>query len=228
MSHIKDRCLIIFARYPEKGQVKSRLARDYDEKFVADLYGHFVDDLLSTLGRGNYCLKIAFHPPEKYGAMKERFGGSHEYMRQCSGNLGEKMRDAFQCCFTDQFRSVILIGSDCPDLDVEVIHSSFEALEKTADAAIGPAHDGGYYLIGFRADAFHPGIFNDMPWGEPSVYRETMKKIESENIRIQLAPAWHDIDTRADLEALVRKHLGSPFRHLKTMTFVQGSRTGRS
>ncbi|MGD0211528.1 MAG: DUF2064 domain-containing protein [Desulfomonilia bacterium] len=133
MSHITDRCLIIFARYPEKGQVKSRLACDYDEKFIADLYGHFVDDLLSILSRGNYCLKIAFHPPEKFEAMKERFGVGYKYMPQCGGNLGEKMQDAFQRCFTDQFRSVILIGSDCPDLDVEVIDSSFEALEETED-----------------------------------------------------------------------------------------------
>lgn len=227
MTYIKDRCLIIFARYPEEGKVKTRLIPDYNEKFVTDLYGHFMDDLLSTLRHGNYCLKIAFYPPERYEAIKERFG-SYEYLSQRGENLGDKMRDAFYRCFTDKFRSVIVIGSDCPDLGVEVIHSSFDALEERSDAAIGPSYDGGYYLIGFKYDTFYPGIFDDIPWEDYSVYQKTMKKFNDRNIRVHQAPIWRDIDTHMDLEAFIRKHQETSFRHLKTMAFIQDSRTGRS
>ena len=223
----QKRCLIIFVKYPEKGQVKSRLARDFDAKFVVDLYGNFVDDLLDNLNSGSYRLKIAFYPPGKNEEIRQRFGEQNEYMPQIGADLGERMKNSFLQCFSEGFKSVILIGSDCPDLTAGIIEDAFHALKEQNDAVIGPSCDGGYYLIGFNDKSFCPGVFEGMSWGSRSVCADTVNILEACKYITYLTPLWRDIDTRDDLLDLIDRHRKTPFSRSRTMAFIYSHLTYR-
>jgi rSAM/selenodomain-associated transferase 1 len=216
-----DRCLMVFVRHPEPGKVKTRLAKTYGDHFAAELYGYFVDDLLEAMERASCRLEIAFTPAEKELEIRRRFGGRFSYSPQEGEGLGERMEKAFRCCFAKGFATAILIGSDFPDLTAEVIEQAFHALENRHDAALGPAFDGGYYLIGFRAAAFDPCVFKKMRWGENTVCEKTLNRLRALGYRISLAPAWHDIDTGEDLAAFRARHANTPFSHSRTMAFLK-------
>lgn len=156
---IKDRCLILFVKYPEKGKVKSRLAQSWTDDLAAGLYENFVNDMIVTLEKGSFSLRIYFHPPEKEEEVKKLWGEKYQYAAQRGADLGERMKNAFLQEFAAGFQMVVLIGSDCPDLPVDIIAESFRVLENKTGSVIGPAADGGYYLIGFRKDTFCPEIF---------------------------------------------------------------------
>ena len=212
---------MIFVRHPEPGKVKTRLARAYGDHFAAGLYGYFVEDLLEALKRGSYRLEIAFTPAEKELEIRRRFGGRFSYTPQKGEGLGERMEKAFRSCYAKGFAAALLIGSDFPDLTAEVIEQAFYALENRHDAVVGPAFDGGYYLIGFRSAAFDPGVFREMPWGESTVCEKTLNRLHARGYRISLTPAWHDIDKGEDLTALQARHVNTPFSHSRTMAFLR-------
>ncbi len=218
------RCLTVFVRDPEPGRVKTRLASSCGNLFTAELYGYFVDDLLEALAPGNYDLELFFTPAEREIEIRQRFGGRFSYIPQEGEGLGERMEKAFRSCFARGFASTLLIGSDFPDLTAEVIEKAFMALENGYDAAVGPAFDGGYYLIGFRADTFHPAVFSGMPWGENSVFEKTVNRLHARGYRVHQAPPWQDIDTEQDLADLQTRHRNSPFSRSRTMAFLQNRR----
>jgi rSAM/selenodomain-associated transferase 1 len=217
-----NRCLAVFVRDPEPGKVKTRLAKAYGDPFAAKLYGYFVDDLLEALAPGSYHLELFFTPAEREVEIRQRFGVRFCYSPQEGEGLGERMENAFDSCFAKGFAATLLIGSDFPDLTAEVIEQAFVALENGQDAAVGPAFDGGYYLIGFRSAMFDPGVFQEMPWGESTVREKTLNRLHARGYRVSLAPAWHDIDTEEDLAALRARHANTPFSHSRTMAFLTG------
>ncbi|MBW2638237.1 MAG: hypothetical protein JRC86_12110, partial [Deltaproteobacteria bacterium] len=94
----KKRCVVVFARYPERGKIKSRLATAYDPAFIAELYQNFVEDLVDMLQGGGIPFFIAFHPPEKEGEMKRLFGKENAYITQEGSDLGERMKNVFIRC----------------------------------------------------------------------------------------------------------------------------------
>ncbi|MCE5265252.1 MAG: TIGR04282 family arsenosugar biosynthesis glycosyltransferase [Deltaproteobacteria bacterium] len=221
-----DRCLMVFVRHPEPGRVKTRLARAHGDSFAAELYGYFVDDLLRELGRGSHRLEVLFTPSGKGREVRQRFGGRFVYTPQEGKGLGERMGNAFRRCFLKGFGTAILVGSDVPDLTAEVVGEAFRAIENDCDAVLGPACDGGYYLIGFRAAAFDAAVFREMPWGEDTVYEKTLDRLRAREYRIHLAPAWRDIDTEEDLAALRARHAHGAFSGSHTMAFLQRSSGG--
>jgi hypothetical protein len=215
------RCLAVFVRDPEPGKVKTRLASACGSLFAAELYGYFVDDLLEALAPGNYDLELFFTPAGREREIRQRFGGRFSYTPQEGAELGERMEKAFRFCFARGFASTLLIGSDFPDLTAEVIEQAFMALENGDDAAVGPAFDGGYYLIGFRADTFHHAVFSQMPWGEDSVFEKTVNRLHDRGYRVHRAPPWHDIDTEQDLADLQTRHRNTAFSRSRTMAFLR-------
>ena len=223
-----DRCLAVFVRDPEPGKVKTRLAKAYGDPFAAELYGYFVDDLLEALAPGSYHLEIFFTPAEREMEIRQRFGKRFCYTLQEGKGLGDRMERAFRCCFVKGFSTAILIGSDFPDLTAEVIEQAFQTLENGQDAVVGPAFDGGYYLIGFRSDTFDPAVFNEMRWGESTVFDKTVNRLHARGYRVHLAPAWHDIDTENDLANLQARHVNTPFSRSRTMAFLRNHPTPRA
>ncbi len=219
-----DKCLIIFVKYPQKGKIKSRLARYYDNNFAAGLYENFVFDILRTMEKGDYRLQIYFHPPEKETEIKTLLTDHYQYRPQRGVDLGERMKNAFADCFSEGFKSAVLIGSDFPDLPLRVIEDAFALLDNPNDAVIGPAADGGYYLIGLKTETFLPDIFFGLPWSTASVFSETVKILQACGHRTEILQEWHDVDTRDDLINLVERNKSTTFAHSRTMKYLMASR----
>lgn len=222
-----NRCLAVMVRHPEQGKVKTRLAQSYGDPFAAELYGCFVDDLLEALEPGSYHLELFFTPVEREMEIRKRFGVRFCFTSQQGEGLGDRMEKAFRSCFAKGFATAILIGSDLPDLTAEVIEEAFAALEGGDDTVVGPAFDGGYYLIGFRSETFDPAVFSGMGWGENSVFKKTVDHLHARGDRVRLMPAWRDIDTAEDLAALQARHGDTAFGHSRTMAFLRNHPTFR-
>ncbi len=212
-------CIVLFARFPENGKVKSRLAATYGAEFVMHLYDNFVADTLDKVKGTGVPFIIAFDPPDKEDDMRRHFGRDHVYMPQEGNHLGTRMHLAFCRCFARGFDSAILIGSDIPDLPEEILAEALSSLEDH-DMAIGPSRDGGYYLIGFKKDTLTLQVFENIPWGTSTVLAETMRVSTARGDHVHLLPQWRDIDTPDDLTDLVRRNSDTPFAASRTMSYL--------
>jgi rSAM/selenodomain-associated transferase 1 len=212
-------CLLVFVKYPDKGKVKSRLAKEFGEDTVLRLYEGFVLDILETIREGKYRIKICFHPASAREKIASWLGKSYLYMPQNGRDLGEKMKNAFTAAFSEGFEKVMLIGSDIPDLPKEIIE---EAFASNGDAVIGPATDGGYYLIGFKRSTFLPHIFEGMQWSTASVFERTMEIFRKHSYNVHVLPQWQDIDTPEDLKVFYERNRA--FLHSRTMAFIAKNR----
>lgn len=216
------RCLIMFTKFPERGQVKSRLAKDLGEERAAVLYRCFIEDLLARLSRGHYRFQMAFYPADKEREIKEMFGNEFSYVPQAGENLGERMKEAFIRCFSEGSQSVVVIGSDSPDLPAWIIEEAFFSMDDH-DAVIGPSVDGGYYLIGFRRETFNPDVFTGPAWGMENVFRQTMTLLQGTGALVYVLPVWQDIDRPEDIAVLIEKSEKTEFTNSKTMLYLRGS-----
>jgi len=221
--------LVVFVKSPETGRVKSRLAADIGEQKARRLYRCFVEDLLDSLDKGNYCLKIFFHPPDQQNVLAKWLGHHRCYEPQRGDDLGGRMRNAFEKCFSEGFEAAILVGGDIPDMTGEIVTEGFAAL-KSGDAVIGPSHDGGYYLIGFQSGTFVPEVFTGICWGADGVLKSTREILENKGLRLSFLPLWRDIDTYEDLTALIERHRNKPFAKSRTVrcALSQKRTAGRS
>ena len=213
---MKSRCLIVFVKSPEAVSVKSRLAATIGEQKARRLYRCFVEDLLDSVDKGNYGLKIFFYPPGEQPVLSRWLGSDRAYEPQIGEDLGERMKNAFDACFAEGCDKAILIGSDCPDLPLEIIDEGFAALP-SCDAVIGPSLDGGYYLIGFQSGTFLPELFRGIPWSTDGVLKSTLAIADRKGLCVSLLPPWRDIDTQEDLKALVERHRSTPFARSRTV-----------
>jgi uncharacterized protein len=215
------KCLLVFIKFPEKGKVKSRLSRAFDTDMVLSLYECFVFDILETLKKGTYSLKICFSPPEAYESIVRWIGRGYTYMPQKGDDLGERMKNAFMDTFSEGFSEVVLIGSDIPDLTVEVLHEAFAFDLYTA--SIGPAADGGYYLIGFTNKTFLPEIFQGIKWGTGTVLKQTMELFKRHQYTVRELPVRHDIDRPEDVQGLYARNIDTDFAASRTMRFLSAN-----
>jgi len=197
-------CIIGFVKAPLMARVKTRLSQVLGEETVLDLYKCFVADVIATLNSGRHGIQIFYHPPEEKQKMHEWFGFELPLFPQQGKDLGERMANAFKQSFSTGFKQVLLVGTDFPDLPGSIIDEAFEALSANA-AVIGPAFDGGYYLVGFNPDHFFPAIFKNMPWGTRHVFERTMTAFASKGIQVYVLPKWRDIDRYEDLEYFMEK-----------------------
>ena len=216
----EDRCLVMFVRFPGQGQVKSRLAKDLGEEEATNLYRCFVEDLLERFSKEAYRLRIAFYPAEKEREMREMLGDEFSYIPQTGEDLGERMKLSFLRCFSEGARSVVLIGSDIPDLPARIVDEAFLALDRN-EAVIGPSVDGGYYLLGFKQDTFNGDVFMGLPWGAETVFQETMKILHMAGALVHLLPVWWDIDKPEDIAALIENSEHTGFADSKTMLYLK-------
>lgn len=217
MAH--DQCIMMFVKTPEKGTVKSRLASSVGDEVALDLYRCFVRDLMGMMIRTGYPHVVCFHPPGSRNNIVQWLGDTHVFLPQIGDNLGERMKNAFLKVFTKGYGNAILIGSDSPDLPGTLIDEAFLSL-KDHGAVIGPSFDGGYYLIGFRADAFLPGVFDGIPWSTPDVFLRTLCILQKEGLLVHILPQWRDIDTSDDLRELYVNNRDSSFSGSATMRYI--------
>jgi rSAM/selenodomain-associated transferase 1 len=217
-----NRRVLLFVRYPEKGCVKTRLETHLSQGEILDLYQCFVADILATLRKSGYPVTVCYLPPGRDAEMKAWLGPLSAYAPQTGADLGERMVNAFVQAFAAESSpadQAVLLGSDVPDLDLEIIHQAFESLSNK-DMTLGPAVDGGYYLIGFNCHTFLKEVFKGISWGTGQVFKETMRKIEPAGLDVHLLPEWRDIDTFADLEEFYRQAKEKGLGHLQTVRYL--------
>ena len=196
-----DRSLLFFIKNPERGKVKTRLASALGEEHAVKLYKRFMLEMLSTLNRGTFLFYLCFYPGDSLENLKKWLGEEYLYMAQYGRDLGERMENCFMEAFAMNFKRVVLIGSDIPDLPLEVIEEAFTSL-KEKHVVIGPSLDGGYYLIGFNDKKFSPQVFKEIPWSKERVFEETMKILNKEGLTVHTLKPLRDIDTIEDLRNL--------------------------
>jgi rSAM/selenodomain-associated transferase 1 len=162
------------------------------------LYKRFLLEMLSTLNKGTFLFYLCFYPADALEDLRNWLGEEYLYMTQQGEDLGERMKNGFIEAFAMNFKRVVLIGSDIPDLPLEFIEEALASLQEK-DVVIGPSLDGGYYLIGFKDKKFSPQAFKGIPWGTERVFEETMKILKHEGLTIHILQPWRDIDTVEDL-----------------------------
>ncbi len=134
-------------------------------------------------------------------------------------DLGQRMQNAFKHMFQQNYENAIIVGSDFPDLPAAVLTEAFHSL-RTSDAVIGPAADGGYYLLGFQRKKFCEAVFQGIKWSTVSVFWETMKIFKNEKLRVKTLLQWWDVDDVQDLAAFFERNITTDFSDSRTMKFL--------
>ena len=199
------------------------LAQRMNEDLVLRLYENMVLDTIDMLTRGCFPFQICFTPPDAGDRILEWLGQGYRAFPQNGDDLGDRMENAFEHVFSDGVEDALLIGSDIPGLTAEVINEAFNALLKN-EAVIGPASDGGYYLIGFKKGSFEPNIFHDMIWSTKTVFRETMDRLHEASLKVHVLPELTDVDTVDDLKTLMSQVKGPTPEPSRTRSFLEKHR----
>ncbi len=225
MNRDSRNCVLFFVKYPIAGRVKTRLAEQIGQDVAAGLYRNFVTDILATLKSLDVNFKIVFDPPDRRDQFQQWLSKKYSYVPQAGHDLGQKMKNAFLQAFNEGFNSVIVIGSDSPDLPKEYLEFAFHALD-TKNVVIGPSSDGGYYLIGFDKEAFLPYVFENISWSSDKVLEQTIDILQQHMQRLYLLPQWYDVDTPADLKALAQRNKNMGFQKSSTLTYLTAKNWG--
>jgi len=213
------RCLIMMAKYPEPGQVKTRLAAEIGAGHAAELSKRFILVLLQTLSSRDWEIQMALYPWERKAEMSAVVGEKYVLVSQQGRDLGERMGHVFIQLFAEAFQEIIMIGTDAPDLPAEFVVEAFSALADH-DAVLGPACDGGYYLIGFRRGVFSPQLLDGLPWSTPEIFVQQLKRLREQNLQVYILPPWQDVDTLADLKKMAGLAVMTPFAESLTMGYI--------
>ncbi len=200
MSQKNDNALIVFLKYPETEKVKTRLGKDIGEQRAMELYREtagFVADSFS--GQENWTTFLLYTPKERKKEIFKWLGGKEAlFFAQETGSLGQRMSRAFERCFSLGFRNVVIIGTDCVMITEEDVETAFSLLSGGEfEAVLGPATDGGYYLLGLcrKTDV----VFQDMQWSTSRVFKETERRMRESGLRHAVMRELADIDEEKDI-----------------------------
>jgi len=193
--------VIVFAKAPVPGAVKTRLAPALGPWRAARLHATLVERALKTavaarVGR----VELHVAPRRRNGFfrfLQERTGVP--VVEQKGASLGERMATAFERALR-RHRFIVLIGSDCPALRTADLRRAFRLLRGPADVVLAPAEDGGYVLIGLRRP--RPDLFDAIAWGEASVFESTVRRVEAQGLALCTLRTLWDVDRPHDLERL--------------------------
>ncbi len=191
----------IFAKEPVAGRVKTRLATTLGDQAAAELYRAFLRDLTERFRDTADVRWIGFTPNSDAALMSLRdlAGETYRYWPQPERDLGQRIAGFFAHATEHGALGTVLIGSDSPNLPLFLIEQAYTALEHT-DIVLGPATDGGYYLIG--AKRFSEEVLKEVRWSTPHTLLDTVRGVQSLGMTLSLLPPWYDIDTADDLTTL--------------------------
>ncbi len=192
--------LIIFTRYPEIGTTKTRLIPAIGADNACNLQRLMTENTLKKANKLREKIEIEINIYFLGGSLnliKQWLGNDYNYYSQEGEDLGLKMFHAFLESFNEDYSRVVLIGTDCPDLDENILNTAFDQLDHY-DLVIGKAEDGGYYLIGLNK--LNKELFININWGTDSVFQTTVAIASRLNYSIYKLPVLRDIDRTEDLE----------------------------
>ncbi|MEY2719811.1 MAG: hypothetical protein RLZZ273_1177 [Bacteroidota bacterium] len=194
MSPPHDAVVIVVCKAPERGRVKTRLAKDIGEERAYHVYSILMATLFANLSAGagyDVCACVD-------GDIALVQAGTVDPIKQHGASLGERIINAIKDC--SSYPVQIVIGSDTPNITVQIVQQAVTSLD-AADVVIGPAHDGGYYLIGMKQ--LHEGLFEGISWSTEHVLEQTLERATSAGLSVVQLPVLRDIDTVDDLTAVM-------------------------
>lgn len=200
--------VLVFARAPVPGRVKTRLAADVGDDEAARIYRRLGRDTVDAVRDGPWSVTVHVEPPdaEAIDSVRAWLGPRVRYRGQVAGDLGDRMASAIEDALA-RVEAVCVVGTDLPHLDASMVRGAFEALENH-DVVLGPATDGGYYLIGMTDP--HPELFREIPWSTEDVLAHTVQRAADRELRVAKLEPRTDVDTVADVpaEMLPRRSAG--------------------
>lgn len=204
----------IFARHPECGRVKTRLAESIGPAAACELYTAMLRDTVERAVNSYPRVVLAYTPGTEAAsaALREWFSPPVEFWPQPEGTLGERLEQFFATWLPRSANGVVVIGTDSPTLPAELVAEAFSALRRV-DAVLGPAMDGGFYLLGLaprgpvmvggaNTPAWLTALFRGIAWDGPEVLRQMVEHIEGAELSLRVLPPWYDVDVVRDLTVL--------------------------
>lgn len=190
-----SRLLMTFVKNPELGKAKTRLAETVGQAKALEVYKALLSHTCSVVADLE-CDKMVFYADH---ITYDDLWSEQVFQKdvQSNGDLGDRMHDAFATAFDQGYKKVVIVGSDCYDITAEIIHEAFDELNNN-DVVIGPALDGGYYLLGMKK--LHTTIFDNKSWSTDKLLAETQEAMENEGVSYNLLTPLSDIDYEEDLK----------------------------
>jgi rSAM/selenodomain-associated transferase 1 len=196
-----NRAILLFAKAPIPGLVKTRLAATLGAREAAGIYIKLAEAVCRRLPP-DAAIRVLFDPPDSAAAMTQwlrpLLPPTAAFFPQMTGDLGARLAAGFQEAFAAGFDRVAAIGSDCVEITPELIHQALSEVER-CDAVIGPTTDGGYYLLALKLP--HPGLFAGVPWSTAGVLDATVANARELGLSTALLPMLRDVDTESDWRA---------------------------
>jgi rSAM/selenodomain-associated transferase 1 len=194
--------VLVFTRYPQPGSTKTRLAKVLGNRGAAALQKKLTEKTLARVRQflqKNRAAAAVYHEGGSREEMLQWLGPDLDYLAQPDGDLGQRLTGAFREAFGQGYFRVVIIGADCPDLLASHIEEAFSIL-RSQDLVIGPATDGGYYLIGLSRP--EPALFAAIPWGAGDVLEKTLEIAEQKGLSLAQLETLSDVDRPEDLQHL--------------------------
>lgn len=195
MTHESSKALIIFIKNPQKGKVKTRLARTVGDDKALEIYLELLKITLENAQILRGCKPYLFY--SDFVDLQDEWSSEvFQKQVQVGQDLGERMLNAFNFVL-EKHTAACIIGSDCPTLSVEILEQSFSNLNNS-DYTVGPSTDGGYYLLGIRKGIAYENLFSDIEWSTPSVLTTTFERFDKNKGSYTQLPVLTDIDEEKD------------------------------
>lgn len=218
----RDRlALLVFVKYPEPGKVKTRLASAIGAELAAQLYSEFIRATFSFAQQIEAATSfVTFTPAEKERVLREYFPGPFQWFAQIdSTDLGARIHHAIRRVQQSGYSHILTIGTDSPSLPTDYLEQAAAALQ-THDLVLGPATDGGYYLIGLKSLP-PPELFTGIDWSTERVLHQTLTRAEQLRMSVHLLPSWYDVDDLATLRRFCNENKLPPDLWQKVKPFLE-------
>ena len=216
--------LVIFAKAPVVGQVKTRLMGALTPEQATELYVCFLQDSFAMMEtvqveREELSLVLCYTPADEIEAFEAADLDGCLLLGQRGQDLGERLHNCCADLLAAGFQSVVIIGADSPTLPDEIVTEAFVRLTQDETIVVGPSSDGGYYLIGLRhLDA---GLFEQINWGSENVLAQTQARAAALNLSLSLLPEWSDVDTPEDLGNLQQQIASGEVEASRTTKYLK-------
>jgi len=211
----KDTAIIVFTKFPVEGKVKTRLAKNMGNKFAVSFYRvcaeHTFKELIKVKETGSELFLFCSEENEIEQVMNWA-GNNFNYYSQQGNDLGLKMYNAFETVFKKGYKKVIIVGTDAPDVSMNLVQSVISVLDNYS-VVIGPANDGGYYLLGFKSKLID--LFSGIEWSTDSVFNSTIEKLNNSKTHYFVVDELTDIDTLEDLQNWLKHYKGDAAHPIK-------------